>query len=77
MPNVSPLTNYQRGISIVAVCHLPKVKAPVRFRYPAFADVAQPVEQCFRKAEVVGSIPTVGSRKQFLAKKRLFFDFKI
>src|SRR5689334_16103165 len=28
------------------------------------ADVAQLVEQCFRKAKVVGSIPTVGSRRQ-------------
>ena len=25
-----------------------------------FASVAQSVEQCFRKAEVVGSIPTAG-----------------
>lgn len=27
------------------------------------AEVAQLVEQCFRKAEVVGSIPTFGSIK--------------
>ena len=30
---------------------------------PYNAEVAQLVEQCFRKAEVVGSNPTFGSRK--------------
>ncbi len=66
----------------MAVCDLPKVEAPVRFRYPAFrniisiiyADVAQPVEQCFRKAEVVGSIPTVGLGKTDFREGRFSFS---
>jgi hypothetical protein len=56
-------------------CVLPKDNTRVRFPLPApastssaclkdlFADVAQLVEQCFRKAEVVGSIPTIGSTR--------------
>lgn len=30
--------------------------------YPGHADVAQLVEQCFRKAKVMGSSPFIGSR---------------
>ena len=45
-------------------CVLPKDESRVRFPLPApTANVAQLVEQCFRKAEVVGSIPTIGSNK--------------
>ena len=36
------------------------------------AVVAQPAEQCFRKAPVVGSIPTNGSRKGLLHKEDPF-----
>ncbi len=36
------------------------------------AVVAQPVEQCFRKAPVVGSIPTNGSRKGLLQQEDPF-----
>ena len=43
-------------------CDLPKVESGVRFSSPApLASVAQLIEQCFRKAEVVGLNPTVGS----------------
>lgn len=49
------------GISIVVVRDLPKVEAPVRSWYPAPSQRSLVVEQCFRKAEVVGSTPTAGS----------------
>ena len=43
----------------LSVCpsHPNKVAGPA----PSYADVAQLVEQRFRKAKVVGSIPTIGS----------------
>jgi hypothetical protein len=41
------------------------------------ARVAQLVEQCFRKAEVVGPIPTPGSRKSQTAKKRQSCGFDV
>ncbi len=40
----------------------PRIRHGFNSRIPLSADVAQLVEQCFRKAKVVGSIPTIGSR---------------
>lgn len=47
----------------MAKCDLPKVELRVRFPLPApvCADVAQLVEQYFRKVEVGGSNPLIGS----------------
>lgn len=39
------------------------------------AVVAQPVEQCFRKAPVVGSNPTNGSRKGLLQQEGPLIPF--
>lgn len=44
----------------MAECDLPKVKMGVRFPFPAYAEVAQLVEQTLRKGKVVGSNPTFG-----------------
>ena len=52
----------KRGYSLVVKRDLPKVEFRVRFPVPApFADVAQLVEQYFRKVEVGGSSPLIGS----------------
>ena len=77
------------GYSITALCVLPKDETGVQFplpahlqnerglpeRRPAFATLAQLVEQCFRKAEVPSSILGGGSKKTFAKFKREFFCF--
>ena len=50
-----------RECSSVVECDLPKVEAGVRFSSLAPRRCSSVVEQFFRKEEVVGSTPTIGS----------------
>ncbi len=57
---ITPRTS---GFSIEYDMHIENDSRVIVSKQGIYADVAQLVEQCFRKAEVVGSTPTIGYLK--------------
>ncbi len=52
---------------------IPATRSILRSPSEVQANLAQLVEQCFRKAEVPGSIPGIGSRKKIPSTRDLFY----